>query len=204
MCRRRLRSFLSQRLGGGLILGADGSPAHVDDRDRAGPRRPVDRRSDLRCPGSWRTGRQPMRRGRRPRRWPCESLPIGSSMGSRCPKKHAASSLSRDGLARDRAGAVVRALHRIGWTLRRQSGSHRTLARRRLAGFRVCFPRQGGNRAAHAGAHRPSVPGCGQRICRRTLAEAATCVARRVSARDSRRGNNAEDRPWRARRRSRS
>lgn len=28
-----------------------------------------------------------------------------------------------------RAGAVIRALHRIGWTLKRQSGSHRTLAR---------------------------------------------------------------------------
>ena len=28
-----------------------------------------------------------------------------------------------------RAGAVLRALYRIGWTLKRQSGSHRTLAR---------------------------------------------------------------------------
>jgi predicted RNA binding protein YcfA (HicA-like mRNA interferase family) len=28
-----------------------------------------------------------------------------------------------------RAGAVLRALHRIGWTIKRQSGSHRTLAR---------------------------------------------------------------------------
>lgn len=28
-----------------------------------------------------------------------------------------------------KAGAVLRALHRTGWTLKRQSGSHRTLAR---------------------------------------------------------------------------
>jgi predicted RNA binding protein YcfA (HicA-like mRNA interferase family) len=28
-----------------------------------------------------------------------------------------------------RAGAVLRALYRIGWALKRQSGSHRTLAR---------------------------------------------------------------------------
>jgi predicted RNA binding protein YcfA (HicA-like mRNA interferase family) len=28
-----------------------------------------------------------------------------------------------------RAGVVLRALHRIGWTIKRQSGSHRTLAR---------------------------------------------------------------------------
>jgi predicted RNA binding protein YcfA (HicA-like mRNA interferase family) len=28
-----------------------------------------------------------------------------------------------------RAGAVLRALSRIGWTVKRQSGSHRTLAR---------------------------------------------------------------------------
>jgi predicted RNA binding protein YcfA (HicA-like mRNA interferase family) len=29
-----------------------------------------------------------------------------------------------------RAGVVLRALHRIGWTIKRQSGSHRTLMRR--------------------------------------------------------------------------
>jgi predicted RNA binding protein YcfA (HicA-like mRNA interferase family) len=28
-----------------------------------------------------------------------------------------------------RAGVVLRALHRIGWTLKRQSGSHRILSR---------------------------------------------------------------------------
>jgi predicted RNA binding protein YcfA (HicA-like mRNA interferase family) len=28
-----------------------------------------------------------------------------------------------------RAGVVLRALHRIGWTIKRQSGSHRILAR---------------------------------------------------------------------------
>ena len=28
-----------------------------------------------------------------------------------------------------RAGLVLRALHRIGWAVKRQSGSHRTLAR---------------------------------------------------------------------------
>jgi predicted RNA binding protein YcfA (HicA-like mRNA interferase family) len=28
-----------------------------------------------------------------------------------------------------RASVVLRALHRIGWTVKRQSGSHRTLAR---------------------------------------------------------------------------
>ena len=28
-----------------------------------------------------------------------------------------------------RAGVVLRAPHRIGWTIKRQSGSHRTLAR---------------------------------------------------------------------------
>ena len=38
-----------------------------------------------------------------------------------------------------RAAAVLRALHRIGWTLRRQSGSHRTLARTGWPDFVFAF-----------------------------------------------------------------
>jgi predicted RNA binding protein YcfA (HicA-like mRNA interferase family) len=38
-----------------------------------------------------------------------------------------------------RAGAVVRALYRIGWTLKRQSGSHRTLARDGWPDFVLAF-----------------------------------------------------------------
>lgn len=49
-------------------------------------------------------------------------------MGNLWPTKRAACSLWRDGLT-TRAGAVLRALGRIGWTVKRQSGSHRTLMR---------------------------------------------------------------------------
>lgn len=38
-----------------------------------------------------------------------------------------------------RAGAVLRALYRIGWTLKRQSGSHRILVRREWSDYVFAF-----------------------------------------------------------------
>ncbi|HET8996869.1 MAG TPA: type II toxin-antitoxin system HicA family toxin [Acetobacteraceae bacterium] len=50
-------------------------------------------------------------------------------MGSQCRTRHAVCSCLPDGLARRQAGRGLRALRRIGWTIKRQSGSHCTLAR---------------------------------------------------------------------------
>ena len=38
-----------------------------------------------------------------------------------------------------RAGAVLRALYRIGWTIKRQTGSHRTLSREGWLDFVFAF-----------------------------------------------------------------
>ena len=52
------------------------------------------------------------------------------------------------------AGVVLRALYRIGWTLKRQSDPYRVLARAGWSDHVFAFHEQGGDWAAHAGAHR--------------------------------------------------